>query len=135
MWGKFSNWYIRRTRAMKIEWIMRCSRNARIDINNRTRKIQRTCKWLLIKSFNNSRGWESLLNQRMSDSLYHYCRNIMMKQMSMMKKYMISWLKWSLRSSNICINGSMTWSNRKNIKQSIFVMKKNTLMSIKCLKL
>lgn len=58
---------------------LRSSRNARASSHRITRKIQRACNSVLTWRFTDSSRRKSLLNQRMSDIVYHSCWNILMK--------------------------------------------------------
>ena len=127
--------YWRRTNTVKIECKLRRTRNARNWMKWFTRKIQESCDCLLIGRFTDSSRWKSLLNHRMSDIVYHYRWNIVMKQMSLMKEYLKCVKQWPLRPSDICFNGILTWRYLKDIDEQIFVKETNTLMSFKCVKL
>ena len=67
------------TNALKTIRRLNTSRNASNHLKRFARKIQRTCNCLLIRRNTNSKCWKSLLNQRMSCSLYYSRRNILMK--------------------------------------------------------
>ena len=127
--------YKRRTNTVNVEWIVRRTTNAKRWMKRFTRKIQESCVSILTRRLNDSRSRKSLLNQRMSDFVYHSCWNFLMKQMSVMKEHMIRMKQRQMRSPNVRTYGILTWSNLKDIDESIFVKQKNTLMSFKCVKL
>ncbi len=87
----------RRTNTLKIECKLRRTRNANRWMKWFTREIQESCNSILTWRFTDSSSRESLLNQRMSDSMYHNRRNELMKQMSLMKEYLKCVKQWPLR--------------------------------------
>ena len=89
--------WARRTNTVKIECKLRRTRNANRWMKWFTRKIQITCNSILTWRFTDSSSRESLLNQRMSDSMYHNRWNELMKQMSLMKEYLKCMKQWPLR--------------------------------------